>query len=122
MNIRPTSGPADAHCERRNRRTIRLQQNTTRSLFVTRLRIRMREGPGVWLNSRFQIKLLRHVHASTATAAPRIRIASSFSLPVLLPPMWQFSHVYLWLDDKAVNASVWISCYLDYYPSALMAA
>lgn len=57
MNISPTSGPASVHCERRNMRTIRLQQITTRSLLVTRQRIRMREGPDVWLNSRFQKKL-----------------------------------------------------------------
>lgn len=72
MNITPTSGPASGHCERRN--SIRLQQKTTRSLFVTSLRIRMREGPDVWLNSRFQKKHLRHGHACTPTAAPGIKI------------------------------------------------
>lgn len=46
------------------------EEKTTRSLFVTRLRIRMREGPDVWLNSRFQKKLLRHGHVCTPTAAP----------------------------------------------------
>lgn len=90
VNISPTSGPASAHCERINRRIIGLQQKTTRSLFMTRVRIRMREGPDVWLNLRFQKKRLRHGHA------PGIKI-TSFSLPGLMPPTWSVMYIRGWM-------------------------